>query len=339
MAHPRCWLVTGAAGFIGSHLVHALLRLDQSIIGLDNFSSGHQRNLDQVRSDVSAKQWAKFRFKTGDVRDIEDCRNACKNVDIVLHHAAFCSVPRSIEDPLAAHASNATGFMNMLVAAREAGVRRIVFASSSAVYGNHTELGLAPVEDTVVSPLSPYAATKYVDEVYAHMFSRHFGIECVGLRYFNVFGRRQDPAGPYAAVIPKWIDAMIGDGQVHINGDGQTTRDFCHVENIVQANLLAALSTDAHAVSQIYNIGTGTNTTLNELFAMIRNRLSGRFPNVAEKTASYQAFRVGDVRHSMADITKARSLLGYVPSYGFADGLSDTINWCVESADAKGAGR
>jgi UDP-N-acetylglucosamine/UDP-N-acetylgalactosamine 4-epimerase len=326
------WLVTGAAGFIGSHLVEALLRHGQQVVGLDNFSSGHQHNLDQIAHNLAPSCLANFSFMRGDVRDIDDCRRGCAGVDVVLHHAAFCSVPASIEDPLLTHASNAGGFLNVVLAAREAKVRRVVYASSSAVYGN--QAGLPSSEDAVPAPLSPYAATKYVDEVYAQMAARCYQLDCVGLRYFNVFGRRQDPKGAYAAVIPAWIEGMIRSQPLHINGDGETSRDFCHVDDIVQANLLAATARDPEALNQVYNIASGRRTTLNELFALIRMQLQQRMPQVAECTPVRRDFRAGDVRHSQADISRAGRLLGFAPSGSIAAGLADTVEWFVEAFDA-----
>jgi UDP-N-acetylglucosamine 4-epimerase len=334
-APPRRWLVTGAAGFIGSHLVEALLRYGQQVVGLDNFSSGHQHNLDQMTQSLAPSHLANFSFMRGDVRSVDDCRRGCAGVDMVLHHAAFCSVPASIEDPLLTHASNAGGFLNILLAAREAKVRRVVYASSSAVYGN--QAGLPSSEDAVLAPLSPYAATKYVDEVYAQMAARCYQLDCVGLRYFNVFGRRQDPKGAYAAVIPAWIEGMIRGQPLHINGDGETSRDFCHVDDIVQANLLAATTCDPPALNQVYNIASGRRTTLNELFALIRAHLQPHMPRVAECAPVHRDFRAGDVRHSQADISRAGRLLGFVPSGSIADGLADTVDWFVKAFDADGA--
>jgi UDP-N-acetylglucosamine/UDP-N-acetylgalactosamine 4-epimerase len=328
----RRWLVTGAAGFIGSHLVETLLRQGQQVVGLDNFASGHRHNLDQIAQGLSPPGMANFAFMRGDVRDIDDCRRGCSGVDVVLHHAAFCSVPASIDDPLLTHASNAGGFLNILLAAREAGVRRVVYASSSAVYGN--QAGLPSSEDALLAPLSPYAATKYVDEVYAQMAARCYQLDCVGLRYFNVFGRRQDPRGAYAAVIPAWIEGMIRGQPLHVNGDGETSRDFCHVDDIVQANLLAATVDDPAALNQVYNIASGRRTTLNELFALIRAQLQRRMPQVAECLPVRRDFRAGDVRHSQADIAKASRLLGYAPSGSIADGLADTVDWFRAAIDA-----
>jgi UDP-N-acetylglucosamine 4-epimerase len=319
--------VTGAAGFIGSHLVEALLGLDQRVVGLDNFSAGHRRNLDQVEQRCLPPQWARFRFVQGDIGVLSDCREVCAGADVVLHHAALCSVPASIDDPLLAHASNATGFVNLLVAARDSGVQRLVYASSSAVYGDNP--ALPALEEALLAPLSPYASNKLLNEVYANVFARCYGLTTVGLRYFNVFGRRQDPAGAYAAVIPAWIAGMLRGEAVPINGDGETSRDFCHVDNVVQANLLAATTTNPQALNQVYNIASGERVSLNRLFATIRDELKSRFPEIAVAAPDYRAFRAGDVRHSQADIGKAQRLLGYAPTVDFAAGLADAIGGYV----------
>jgi UDP-N-acetylglucosamine 4-epimerase len=324
-AAPRTWLVTGAAGFIGSNLTEALLRLDQRVVGLDNFATGHQHNLDQVRTSVSAAQWARLRFLEGDIRNPEACRQACAGVELVLHQAALGSVPRSIEDPLTSHEVNITGFLNMLVAARDARVARFVYASSSSVYGD-LDVPIK-VEDAVGKPLSPYAVTKQANELYAHAFSRCHGLEYAGLRYFNVFGRRQDPHGPYAAVIPKWISSMIRAEVVHINGDGETTRDFCYVDNVIQANLLAATCPASQPASGVFNVAVGEQTSLNQLFDALRSHLGLRFHHASGAQPSYRAFRPGDVRHSLADISKARSTLGYAPTHAFGQGLVEAMDW------------
>jgi UDP-N-acetylglucosamine/UDP-N-acetylgalactosamine 4-epimerase len=326
-ARPRTWLVTGVAGFIGSHLLEALLRLNQRVVGLDNFASGKRENLTGVRDTVSESEWKNFRFVEGDIRSLDTCRHACRAVDFVLHHAALGSVPLSVEDPLAAHESNVTGCLNMLIAARGAGVSRFVYAASSATYGDDP----APLksEDTLGRPLSPYAVTKYVNELYAQVFARCYGFDSIGLRYFNVFGPRQDPQGAYAAVIPAWITAMIGGEPVYINGDGRTVRDFCYVDNVVQANLLAAMCGDAAAVNQVYNIAVGGRTTLEELFEMMRSLLEPHFPRLRELRPSHREFRSGDVRLSQADIGKARRLLAYDPAWGLAQGLARTVEWYV----------
>src|SRR5438094_5260282 len=322
---PRTWLVTGAAGFIGSNIVESLLTLDQKVVGLDNFATSKKKNLVEVKNLVAAARWRNFRFIEGDVRDLRICRRACRGVDCVLHQAALGSVPRSIEDPLNSNASNVTGFLNMLVSARDNGVQRFVYASSSAIYGDHP--GLPKVEEVIGGPLSPYAVTKYVNELYADVFARCYGVETIGLRYFNVFGPRQDPDGPYAAVIPKWIAAMMKNDPVQINGDGETSRDFCYVDNAVQMNLLAATTTNPKAVNQVYNVALNQRTSLNELFAMLRERLLPHFPHLKRYRPSYRDFRAGDVRHSQADISKAQRLAGYTPTHRIEQGLDHAVDW------------
>ena len=332
LAHqPYRWLVTGSAGFIGSNLVEALLRLDQRVVGLDNFSTGRARNLEEVRDRVGAAAWQRFTSIEGDICVLDDCRRAVTGANFVLHHAALGSVPRSIEDPLATNAANVDGFMQMLIAARDAGVRRFVYAASSSTYGDHP--GLPKVEDVIGKPLSPYAVTKYVNELYAEVFSRCYGFESVGLRYFNIFGPRQDPEGAYAAVIPKWIAAMIQRQPVFVNGDGETSRDFCYVDNAVQANILAALATDPEAVNQIYNVAVSDPTTLNELYRMLRNLLVARYPHLENAQPVYREFRDGDVRHSQADISKASRRLGYSPTHRVGQGLEEAMDWYVASLD------
>jgi UDP-N-acetylglucosamine 4-epimerase len=322
---PRTWLVTGVAGFIGSNLLEALLKLDQRVVGLDNFATGHEKNLDQVRDLVGRNQWERFRLVRGDIEDVAACRQACAGVELVLHQAALGSVPRSLSDPLASHQSNATGFINMLEAAREAGVGRFVYASSSAVYGD--EPGLPKVEAKLGRPLSPYAATKLVNEIYADVFARAYGLGSIGLRYFNVFGPRQDPEGAYAAVVPKWIAALLNREPVIINGDGETSRDFCYIENVVQANLLAATSPNPAAVNQVYNVALGERTTLNQLLQLIRDALRREDPSLPNTPPVYQDFRPGDVRHSLADVSKARERLGYEPTHRIDQGLELAMAW------------
>jgi UDP-N-acetylglucosamine 4-epimerase len=326
---PKVWLVTGVAGFIGSNLLETLLKLDQRVVGLDNFATGHHRNLDLVRDSVAPGQWARFRFIEGDIRRLEDCHEACTAVDYVLHQAALGSVPRSIEDPLATNAANIDGFLNMMVAARDAGVRRFVYAASSSTYGDHP--GLPKVEDCIGRPLSPYAVTKLVNEQYAAVFARSYGFKTIGLRYFNIFGPRQDPNGAYAAVVPKWTAAMMAGEPVWINGDGETSRDFCYIANAVQANVLAATAEHADAADQVYNVAVGDRTTLNDLFESIRSLLEPRFPHLAGFKPSYRDFRAGDVRHSLADVTKARTLLGYEPSHRIREGLREAMDWYMGS--------
>jgi UDP-N-acetylglucosamine 4-epimerase len=317
--------VTGVAGFIGSHLLETLLKLDQRVIGLDNFSLGNRANLAEVKDAVTQSQWKNFRFIEGDLRSLDTCRRACRSVNVVLHQAALGSVPRSIADPIGAHDSNVTGFLNMLVAAHGAGVSRFVYAGSSAVYGDHPVL--LKTEPETGRPLSPYAATKCVNELYAEVFTRCYGFDSIGLRYVNVFGPRQDPNGAYAAVIPAWISAMIRGEPVFINGDGKTTRDFCYVDNAVQASLLAAMVEDPAAVNQVYNVAVNACTTLNELFEMIRSLLEPHYPRLRELRPLYREFRAGDVRISRADISKAQRLLAYRPAWRVSQGLAQAVEW------------
>lgn len=323
-ADPCRWLVTGVAGFIGSNLLEELLKLDQQVVGLDNFSTGKESNLAEVKSLVSPKQWSRFQLIKGDITDLATCEQACTGSDYVLHQAALGSVPRSIDEPIRSHDSNVTGFLNMLVAARDARVKQFVYASSSAVYGDHP--GLPKVEDKTGSVLSPYAATKAMNETYANVFARTYGMTTVGLRYFNVFGPRQDPEGPYAAVIPLWVAALLQQLPVHINGDGETSRDFCFIANVVQANLLAAHAS-AEAANQVYNIAVGEQTTLNELFQLLQEGLCGPARNLTKQKPVYREFRPGDVRHSLADIGKARRLLGYEPTHRMKQGLACALDW------------
>ncbi len=324
-ASPRTWLVTGVAGFIGSNLLERLLKLDQRVIGLDNFATGKEANLTEVKGLVAPKQWDRFQFHRGDLADAAACQRACAGVELVLHQAALGSVPRSLDDPLASHTANVTGFLNLLVAARDAKVRRFVYASSSAVYGDSPEL--PKIEERIGQPLSPYAATKWMNEIYAGVFHRAYGMETSGLRYFNVFGPRQDPEGAYAAVIPKWIAAMLRRETVRINGDGSTSRDFCYVENVVQANLLAATTPHAEARNQVYNVAVGQRTTLNELFDLLQQTLRRREPGLPLQQPAYGDFRPGDVRHSLADIGKAQRLLGYAPAFRIEVGLERAMDW------------
>ena len=323
------WLITGVAGFVGSNLLEELLKLDQQVIGLDNFLTGSRRNLDEVQSFMSPMQWKNFTFVEGDIRDRVTCRAACEGVDCVLHQAALGSVPRSIENPIATNEHNLTGFLNIIVAAKDAGVKRLVYASSSSVYGDHPEL--PKVEDKIGNPLSPYAVTKQVNEAYAGVFTRVYGMQCVGLRYFNVFGPRQDPDGPYAAVIPKWFAGLIKGEEIFVNGDGETSRDFCFVENVVQANILAACTDNREAVNEVYNIACSERTTLNGLFDLIRDNVARSCPHAREAKPIYLDFRPGDIRHSLADINKARRLLGYDPKYSVGDGLNKAAGWYLKN--------
>ncbi|EEQ9885989.1 Vi polysaccharide biosynthesis UDP-N-acetylglucosaminuronic acid C-4 epimerase TviC, partial [Escherichia coli] len=315
------WLITGVAGFIGSNLLEALLKLNQKVVGLDNFATGHQANLDEVKESVSAEQWSAFTFVEGDICEPETCVEVVKGVDHVLHQAALGSVPRSIKDPITTNNTNISGFINMLVAAKDANVRSFTYAASSSTYGDHP--ALPKIEENIGNPLSPYAVTKYVNELYAQVFARTYGFKSIGLRYFNVFGKRQDPNGAYAAVIPKWTAAMINDEPLYINGDGETSRDFCFIENVVQMNILAAQS-DASARDQVYNVAVGDRTTLNQLFNVLKNTLKNN--NVIyEKKPVYKDFRAGDVRHSQANIDKAKRLLGYVPTHDILDGIKESM--------------
>jgi UDP-N-acetylglucosamine/UDP-N-acetylgalactosamine 4-epimerase len=324
-AQPKRWLVTGAAGFIASNLVEELLGLGQYVVGLDNFSTGHRRNLDLIRAGVTAVQWGRFRFVEGDIVDPDLCAKVCIGVDVVLHQAALGSVPGSIDHPEKAHESNVTGLLNMLAAARREGVKRFVYASSCAIYGDTQQLPLR--EDMPPRCLSPYATTKLFNEGYAEVWNRCYGLDTVGLRYFNVFGPRQDPNGAYAAVIPRWISAMILNQPVQINGDGETSRDFCYVANVVQANLLAATCSNPEGLNQVYNVAASARTTLNELFEALRTRLAAVFPHLKNAKPIYQDFRAGDVRHSQADISKALRLLGYQPSHTLETGLDEALHW------------
>ncbi len=324
---PRRWLVTGAAGFIGSNLVETLLALEQHVVGLDNFATGHRRNLDEVRAAVGHERAARLVFHEGDITRLDDCRRAVDGVDYVLHQAALGSVPRSLENPLATNAANVDGFLNMLLASRDARVARFVYAASSSTYGDHP--GLPKVEDRIGRPLSPYAVTKYVNELYADVFARAYGVQTIGLRYFNVFGRRQDPEGAYAAVIPKWVAALLAGETVAINGDGETTRDFCFVDNAVQANLLAATVAEEAAIDQVYNVAVGERTTLNVLFDKLKSALAPHDASIAAATALHRGFRAGDVRHSLAAIDKAAERLGYRPSHTLDQGLAAAMPWYV----------
>ena len=324
-SRPRRWLVTGGAGFIGSHLVEALLKRDQHVVSLDNFATGHRRNLVEVEHAVTQAQWQRHQLIEGDITDSATCRRACESIDILLHEAALGSVPRSIEDPLRTHAANATGFLNMLVAARDAGVGRFVYAASSSTYGDHP--GLPKVEDAIGRPLSPYAVTKYVDELYAQVFARCYGIAATGLRYFNVFGPRQDAEGAYAAVIPRWVAAMLAGTPIVIYGDGETTRDFCYVGNVVQANLLAATAPEATVSGQVYNVAVGGRISLNDLYSALRDLVAERHPGLAVAAPIHEDFRAGDVRHSQADISKAVDAFRYAPTHELRAGLREALPW------------
>ena len=322
---PKRWLITGVAGFIGSNLLETLLKLGQTVVGLDNFATGHQRNLDEVKSTVSEEQWENFSFIEGDIRDYDTCKKAVENVDYVLHQAALGSVPRSIADPLTSNAANVSGFLNMLQAAKEANVDSFTYAASSSTYGDHP--ALPKVEENIGNPLSPYAVTKYVNELYANVYARTYGFKSIGLRYFNVFGKRQDPNGAYAAVIPKWTAAMIEGEDVFVNGDGETSRDFCFIENTVQMNILAACAND-QAKDQVYNVAVGDRTTLNDLYKSIASSLKNNGIEVSNEPV-YRDFRAGDVRHSQADISKAKQKLGYDPKFNIGAGIDKAMPWYI----------
>lgn len=324
---PKTWLITGVAGFIGSNLLETLLRLNQNVVGLDNFATGHQHNLDEVKNLVTPEQWANFKFYEGDIRNFEDCQTACTGVDYVLHQAALGSVPRSIADPITTNAANITGFLNMLTAARDACVKSFTYAASSSTYGDHP--ALPKVEENIGKPLSPYAVTKYVNELYAEVFARTYGFKAIGLRYFNVFGKRQDPNGAYAAVIPKWTAAMISGDDVFINGDGETSRDFCFIENTVQANILAATTQNDEAKNQVYNVAVGDRTTLNDLFNAIKAALNENGVTYTKEPV-YRDFRAGDVRHSQASVEKIKNLLGYKPEFVISQGIDQAMPWYTE---------
>lgn len=325
---PKTWLITGVAGFIGSNLLETLLKLNQNVVGLDNFATGHQYNLDEVQSLVKPEQWANFKFYEGDIRNFADCQKACAGVDYVLHEAALGSVPRSIADPITTNAANITGFLNMLTAARDAEVKSFTYAASSSTYGDHP--ALPKVEENIGKPLSPYAVTKYVNELYAEVFARTYGFKTIGLRYFNVFGKRQDPNGAYAAVIPKWTAAMITGDDVFINGDGETSRDFCFIENTVQANILAATTQNDEAKNQVYNVAVGDRTTLNDLFNAIKEALN-KNGVIYTKEPVYRDFRAGDVRHSQASVEKISNLLSYQASHKIAQGIDMAMMWYIAS--------
>lgn len=326
--HQHHWLITGVAGFIGSNLLETLLGLNQKVTGLDNFSTGHRHNLQEVQALVEPAAWRNFSFIEGDIRNLEDCTRACAGVEYVLHEAALGSVPRSIENPILTNENNVSGFLNMLVAARDASVKHFIYAASSSTYGDQPDL--PKVEAVIGRPLSPYAVTKYVNELYADVFARCYETESIGLRYFNVFGPRQDPNGAYAAVIPQWVVALIKNQALLINGDGETSRDFCFVDNVVQANLLAALTDNPEAVNQVYNVALNERTSLNQLYEKMRALLVEQFPHLQTHRPQYMDFRAGDVRHSQADISKAAKLLGFQPTHRIDAGLKEAMDWYVE---------
>lgn len=332
LVNPKTWLVTGVAGFIGSNLAEELLKLNQKVVGLDNFATGHKYNLEHVKNSVSKNQWNNFTFIDGDIRNYETCIEVTKNVNVVLHQAALGSVPRSIDNPVNTNASNVSGFLNMLTAAKNNGVKRFVYASSSSVYGDSAEL--PKVEARTGNLLSPYAVTKYVNELYMGVFYKCYNFESIGLRYFNVFGKRQDPNGAYSAVMPKWISQMINGEDVFINGDGETSRDFTYIDNVVQANILAGTTTNSQAFAKAYNTAASGRETLNNLFSAIKNGLEEKLPNLKIKDAIYRDFRAGDIRHSNANIDQAKQLLGYEPTHNLEEGLKESLSWYIN--DIKG---
>ena len=327
------WLVTGVAGFIGSNLIETLLKHNQKVVGLDNFETGHQHNLDKVQAIVGEESWANFTLIEGDIRNLEDCKKACDGVQYVLHQAALGSVPRSVEDPITTNSTNTDGFLNMLVAARDANIKQFVYAASSSTYGDHPDL--PKVEDKIGNPLSPYAVTKLVNELYSKVFARTYGFKTIGLRYFNIFGYRQDPAGAYAAVIPKWVAAMLHNEEVFINGDGETSRDFCFIDNTIQANILSAMTDNPDATDQVYNVAVNDRTSLNQLFNSLRDELIARIPDLKIPDPVYHDFRAGDVRHSLADISKAKNLLGYEPKYRINEGIKLSMDWYIKDLSKK----
>jgi len=326
------WLITGVAGFIGSNLLETLLKLNQRVVGLDNLSTGHRSNIEQVLQSLGQEFSGElFSFIEGDITDIDTCRSACEGVDFVLHQAALGSVPRSIEDPIRTNAANVNGFLNMLLSAKDASVKRFVYAASSSTYGDHPDL--PKVEEKIGNPLSPYAVTKVVNELYADVFNRVYGFKCIGLRYFNIFGRRQDPNGAYAAVIPKWVGSLLKGEEIFINGDGETSRDFCYIDNAVQMNILAAMTNDDEATGQVYNVALNDRTSLNQLFKMIQERLIKQTEGLEALLPTYRNFRAGDVKHSQADISKAVNLLGYAPTHRINEGLDEALDWYIENLD------
>ncbi len=333
LEEPKTWLITGVAGFIGSNLVESLLNLNQKVIGVDNFSTGHQYNLDHIQNSISDKKWNNFTFIEGDITNLETCQQITKDVDIVLHQAALGSVPRSIDNPILTNFNNVTGFLNMLTASKENGVKRFVYASSSSVYGDSKEL--PKVEDRTGNLLSPYAVTKYVNELYMGVFQKCYGMEAIGLRYFNVFGKRQDPNGAYAAVMPKWIGQILNGEDVFINGDGETSRDFTYIDNVLQANILAGTTNNQKAYGQAFNTAIGGRETLNNLYDAIKNGIQQELPNLKIKEPIYRDFRVGDIRHSNANIDKMKTLLGYEPTHTLEQGLKESIAWYIQDIKGK----
>ena len=331
--NKKTWLITGAAGFIGSNLLEKLLVLNQKVVGLDNFETGHKHNIDQALRDAnnisSRDQSGNFKFINGDIKNLKVCEQACDGVDYVLHQAALGSVPRSIEDPIATNEANINGFLNILIASKDKKVSRFVYAASSSSYGDNTDL--PKVEHMIGNPLSPYAVTKFVNELYANVFAKNYNLNTIGLRYFNVFGKRQDPNGAYAAVIPKWVASILNNKEVYINGDGETSRDFCYIENAVQANILAAMTANQEAINQVYNVALNQRTSLNELYKLIEDKIIERVDGLEQKEPIYRDFRAGDVRHSQASIDKAKELLDYQPEFKVSEGLNEAIDWYINS--------
>lgn len=332
LKNKKTWVVTGVAGFIGSNLAEALLKLNQKVIALDNFSTGHAYNLEHIKLSVSSSQWKNFHFTEGDITDFETCKKITKNADIILHQAALGSVPRSIDNPILSNHNNVSGFLNMLTAAKENGVKRFVFASSSSVYGDSKEL--PKVEKRTGNLLSPYAVTKYVNELYMGVFQKCYGMESIGLRYFNVYGKRQNPNGAYAAVMPKWIGQILNGQDLFINGDGETSRDFTYIENVIQANILAGTTNNEKAFGQVFNTAVGGRETLNNLYNAIKNNIQEKLPELKISNPIYRDFRAGDIRHSNANISKMQELLGYEPTHALEEGLKESIAWYID--DIKG---
>lgn len=316
-------VITGGAGFIGSNLCDYFIGKNYQISCLDNFSTGHRFNLDAVLNHDN------FKLIEGDIRNLDDCKKAVQNADYVLHHAALGSVPRSIHDPITTNDVNVSGFLNMLVASRDAGVKRFIYAASSSTYGDSESL--PKKEEVIGKPLSPYAITKYVNELYAEIFSTTYGLETIGLRYFNVFGRKQDPNGAYAAVIPKFLQQFLDHESPIINGDGTFSRDFTYIENVIQMNELALLSTNPEAVNTVYNTAFGANTTLNELVFYLKEALSKFDPEIETVTVNYGPERIGDIPHSLASIEKAKEKLGYQPHFSMQEGIKETVKWYIEN--------
>lgn len=335
--NQHTWLITGVAGFIGSNLLEALLKLNQKVVGFDNFDTGYQHNINEAISDAAislkstqAEVSKNFKFINGDIRILNDCINACKKIEYVLHHAAIGSVPRSIQDPIYTNKANIDGFLNMLVSANEAKVKMFVYAASSSTYGDSKEL--PKIEDRIGKPISPYAVTKLVNELYADVFNSVYGFNSIGLRYFNIFGKRQDPNGAYAAVIPQWINRILNNQSIYINGNGKNSRDFCYVENVIQINILSALSENKNSHNEVYNVAFNDRTSLNRLHDLINSELLKKLPNLDSNKPIYREPRAGDIMHSLADISKAEKMLNYKPEYNIEHGLNLTIDWFIKNS-------